>query len=190
MGSANRSSTADWKRRAVSVPASHRLRSTATVSTSTRSGADTAASPRMRARDERPSGPSSPTTLAKTDASMTINGCHGRRRGRALLPRTRLGLLFAERFGRGHRSSSVLSRAVSALLRGTAAAIGLQPRLVAEGSHARRWEDREPRCSRSHVAATFIDRDKMAGAQRGVQRGNRTLDLFITSHSDRIQRSH
>ena len=54
-------------------PATHRLRRTATVSTSTRSGAARSLATRTSFRARRPSAPSSPTTLARMDASTTIN---------------------------------------------------------------------------------------------------------------------
>jgi hypothetical protein len=61
-------------RRAVIEPASRRFRRTATVSTSTKSGAATSSALRNSDRARSPSSPSSLMTLARTDASMTING--------------------------------------------------------------------------------------------------------------------
>jgi hypothetical protein len=53
-------------------PLSHRLRSTETVSTSTRSGAARSRSDRNTARAAAPSAPSSPRALATIEASATI----------------------------------------------------------------------------------------------------------------------
>lgn len=67
-------------RRAVMEPASQRFRRTATVSTSTKSGAATSSARLNSERARSPSSPSSPMTLAMTDASMTINGVTAHRR--------------------------------------------------------------------------------------------------------------
>ena len=71
--SGSRSPIAVENRASEMVPASHRLRRTATVSTSTRSGAATGPAPRISPRARLPSAPSSPITFANTEASTTIN---------------------------------------------------------------------------------------------------------------------
>ncbi len=72
---------AERNRRAVRSPASRLLQSTDTVSTSTRSGAEAlaSASARSLALATQPACPSSPTALAKIEASTTINDGGARR---------------------------------------------------------------------------------------------------------------
>ena len=106
--------------RAEIVPATHRLRRTATVSTSTRSGADTSPAPRISAEARRPSVPSSPTTLARMEASTTINGGRRARRCPRLLAEGRRARPGAVRSGRALRPSSAVQPGVSIRRRDTA----------------------------------------------------------------------
>jgi len=81
----SRSSTAVANRRRLTVPASQRFRKTATVSTSTRSGAASSPADRTSVLARFPSEPSSQMTLARTDASTTINDVPARQRYPSLL---------------------------------------------------------------------------------------------------------
>jgi hypothetical protein len=73
------------------VLANHRFRKTASVSTSTRSGAATSPAKRSSWRARSPSNPSSPTAFAKTDASMTITAGRVPQRGPERPDPSRLG---------------------------------------------------------------------------------------------------
>jgi len=100
IGRARRSLTADWKRRSMRSAASHRFRDTATVSTSARSGIEASLAIARRARAAPPVGPSSPTTLAKTEASTTITADCVRPPGPRRPYETRPGRLVGARCGR------------------------------------------------------------------------------------------
>ncbi len=143
-GRASRSSIADRNRRSVSSPASHRFRSTDTVSTSARSGTDASRAAANRARAARPAVPSSPTTFASTDASITINVDCVRRPSRGRRHRNQRGLPSDGRFVRARRRSSGSSQGGLARSRGTAGGTGPQPRRGVVSQRGPCREDRVP----------------------------------------------
>ena len=146
IGSASRSSTAARNRRAVNVPATHRFRSTDTVSTSARSGTEASPAAASRDRAATPDWPSSPTTFARTQASTTINAVdpHQGLRPQSRAPRAHLG---ESRSAPTPASSSVYERAVSVRRRGTAATIDRAPQRGAASRRGHPREDRGPRRS-------------------------------------------
>src|SRR5437588_807432 len=135
-----RSATAVAKRPSVMVSASHRVRSTATVCTSTRSGELTPASRSSSHRARCPSSPSSARTLARTDASITITGGPARRRCRRRPAETRPGHLCDERSARGPPRESAARPGVAVPRRGIAEETGPAP---PPGAGARRGLRRE-----------------------------------------------
>ncbi len=143
IGNAKRSSTAPRNRSSERSSANHRRRSTATVSTSTRSGAETAEAAANRVRASCPAASSSPTTLAMTDASTTITGEHvhrGDRRRRSavrLVPRT------VWQSARGPRQWSAIARRARVRSSDTAEATDLRLRRGAGGSRGLRGEGLE-----------------------------------------------
>ncbi len=144
MAMASRSSTANAKRRAEIVFASHRFRRTATVSTSTRSGAEIWPADRSSARARRPSEPSSATTFASTDASRTINDAPAARRRRRQLGANRPSHPGVGRSDRGLRRGSACLRVASVPQRGTAAAIAHVVQLASGARRGRLQGDLAP----------------------------------------------
>jgi hypothetical protein len=143
IGNAKRSSTANRNRSSERSPAIHRRRRTETVSTSTRSGADTAEAAESRARASRPAASSSPTTLAMTDPSTTITGEHVHRGDRRRRSADRLAPRTVQRPARGPQRRSAIARRARVRLSDTAAATGLRLRRGAGGSRGLRGEGSE-----------------------------------------------
>jgi hypothetical protein len=155
IGNASRSATADRNRRAVRSPERQRRRSTETVSTSTRSGADHCEAAAIRTRATRPADPSSPTALATIDASSTINGRHAPRRGRRRLDQGRHAHRADERFVRARRPWRASTPTSSVQRPETVAATAPPHGHGAEGSRARHLADRVPtRLACLHSAIT------------------------------------
>src|SRR5664279_1139853 len=138
-----RSMTAVANRLAVIVLASQRRRRTETTSTSTRSGT-LRSLPDSAARAIAPSAPSSPTTLARTEASTTITADRARRPGQRQPVPGQPARRGGGRSGRGSRPSWGALRDDVVLRPGTAVGTALVRRHGAAIAYGHRLGHREP----------------------------------------------
>ncbi len=160
MPSCSRSATAASNLRSEIVPACHRLRSTATVSTSTRSGAATWSAPRISPRARRPSAPSSPITFARTEASTTINAGRAPRADPRRPGRVRRRRHDAARSAPAPHRPLAARPSDEALRPGTAEATARAARPDVEAPHGHRQEDRGQAHSCLQNASTRRRRDR------------------------------
>lgn len=181
---------ADRNRRAVRSPARQRVRSTETVSTSTRSGAHHCKAAAIRVRAARPAEPSSPTTLASTDASITINARgvprRDRRRHGPGLPAHRAD----ERYVRARHPWWASTLTVSVRWPDTAEVTALLPRRDAADSRALRRADRVPAhsaCLHSAIRMT-TEQPATPAADQGIADWGRGSPAVSTARAGRDTR--